>query len=53
MNAAVADVVGSRARGGTVLAGFQMAADLRAIIGPLLAGLRPSASRLRSPSPAW
>ena len=39
MNAAVADVIGSRARGGTVLAGFQMAADLGAIIGPLLAGL--------------
>ena len=39
MNAAVADVIGSRARGGTVLAGFQMAADLGAIVGPLLAGL--------------
>jgi MFS transporter, DHA1 family, tetracycline resistance protein len=39
MNAAVADVIGSRARGGSVLAGFQMAADLGAIIGPLLAGL--------------
>jgi MFS family permease len=38
MNAAVADVVGSRARGGTVLAGFQMSADLGAIIGPVLAG---------------
>jgi MFS transporter, DHA1 family, tetracycline resistance protein len=38
MNAAVADVIGSRARGGTVLAGFQMAADLGAIIGPVLAG---------------
>jgi MFS transporter, DHA1 family, tetracycline resistance protein len=37
-NAAVADVIGSRARGGTVLAGFQMAADLGAIIGPVLAG---------------
>ena len=39
MNAAVADVIGSRARGGTVLAGFQMAADLGAIVGPVLAGV--------------
>ncbi|WP_233159113.1 MFS transporter [Pseudonocardia sp. MH-G8] len=39
MNAAVADVMGSRARGGTVLAGFQMSADLGAIIGPVLAGV--------------
>ncbi|TQM02175.1 MFS transporter [Pseudonocardia kunmingensis] len=39
MNAAVADVIGSRARGGTVLAGFQMSADLGAIIGPVLAGV--------------
>lgn len=38
MNAAVADVIGSGARGGTVLAGFQMAADLGAIVGPVLAG---------------
>ena len=38
MNAAVADVIGSRARGGTVLAGFQMTADLGAIIGPVVAG---------------
>ncbi|MHA6619968.1 MFS transporter [Pseudonocardia sp. DLS-67] len=38
MNAAVADVIGSRARGGTVLAGFQMVADLGAIIGPIVAG---------------
>ncbi len=38
MTAAVADVIGSRARGGPVLAGFQMAADLGAIIGPVLAG---------------
>lgn len=38
MTAAVADVVGAKARGGTVLAGFQMAADCGAIIGPLLAG---------------
>ncbi len=38
MNAAVADVIGSGARGGTVLAGFQMAADTGAIIGPVVAG---------------
>jgi MFS family permease len=38
MNAAVADVIGSRARGGAVLAGFQMAADLGAIAGPVVAG---------------
>lgn len=39
VNAAVADVIGSRARGGTVLAGFQMAADVGAILGPVVAGL--------------
>jgi DHA1 family tetracycline resistance protein-like MFS transporter len=39
VNAAVADVLGNRARGGTVLAGFQMAADVGAIVGPVLAGL--------------
>jgi MFS family permease len=38
LNAAVADVIGSRARGGTVLAGFQMAADTGAILGPVVAG---------------
>ena len=38
MTAVVADVIGSRARGGAVLAGFQMAADLGAIIGPVLSG---------------
>ena len=38
-NAVVADVIGARARGGTVLAGFQMAADLGAIVGPVLAGV--------------
>ena len=37
VNAAVADVVGTR-RGGTVLAGFQMASDIGAILGPLVAG---------------
>ena len=39
VNAVVADVIGRRARGGTVLAGFQMAADVGAIVGPVLAGL--------------
>lgn len=38
LNAVVADVLGGR-RGGTVLAGFQMAGDLGAIAGPLAAGL--------------
>jgi MFS transporter, DHA1 family, tetracycline resistance protein len=38
LNASVADVIGSDTRGGTVLAGFQMAADTGAIIGPVLAG---------------
>ncbi|MBB5807917.1 MFS family permease [Saccharothrix ecbatanensis] len=38
-NAVVADVIGAKARGGPVLAGFQMAADCGAIIGPLLAGV--------------
>lgn len=38
VNAAVADVVGTRSRGGTVLAGFQMASDIGAILGPLVAG---------------
>ncbi|MFC6093751.1 MFS transporter [Saccharothrix lopnurensis] len=38
-NAVVADVIGEKAKGGPVLAGFQMAADLGAIVGPLLAGV--------------
>lgn len=38
MNAAVADIVGSKGRGGTVLAASQMAADVGAIIGPIAAG---------------
>jgi MFS family permease len=38
-NAVVADVIGAKAKGGPVLAGFQMVTDLGAIIGPLLAGL--------------
>ncbi|WP_086826447.1 MFS transporter [Allokutzneria sp. NRRL B-24872] len=37
--AAVADVVGNEKRGGPVLAGFQMAADVGTILGPLLAGV--------------
>jgi MFS family permease len=36
--AAVADVIGNRSSGGPALAGFQMAGDLGAIVGPLLAG---------------
>ncbi|MDG3015207.1 MFS transporter [Corynebacteriales bacterium D3-21] len=36
--AAVADVIGSRRSGGTVLAGFQMMSDVGAIAGPILAG---------------
>ncbi|PRX43297.1 putative MFS family arabinose efflux permease [Prauserella shujinwangii] len=37
-SAAVADVLGAKARGGSVLAGFQMAADVGAVVGPLVAG---------------
>jgi MFS family permease len=37
--ATVADVIGSKARGGPVLAAFQMAADIGAVIGPIVAGL--------------
>ncbi len=37
--AAVADVIGSNGRGGPVLAGFQMAADIGAILGPLATGV--------------
>ncbi|MGQ0839692.1 MFS transporter [Actinokineospora sp.] len=37
--AAVADVIGAKARGGQVLATFQMAADVGAILGPIIAGL--------------
>jgi MFS family permease len=36
-SAAVGDVVSGR--GGTVVAAFQMAADLGAVVGPLVAGL--------------
>lgn len=44
MNAAVADVVGSKGRSGSVLAVFQMAADIGAILGPLATGLIADAS---------
>jgi len=39
MQATVADVIGSRGRGGPVLAAFQMAADIGGVLGPILAGL--------------
>lgn len=38
-NASMADVVGSKARAGQVLAVFQMAGDVGAITGPLITGL--------------
>jgi len=38
LQASVGDVIGDRGRGGTVLAGFQMASDTGAILGPVLAG---------------
>jgi MFS family permease len=38
-NAVVADVIGAKAKGGPVLAAFQMVTDLGAITGPLLAGV--------------
>ena len=38
-SAAVADVVGAKSNGGPVLAGFQMAADVGAILGPLITGV--------------
>ena len=37
--AAVADVIGSKARGGPVLATFQMASDVGVVAGPLIAGV--------------
>ena len=37
-SAAMADVLGSKARGGGVLAGFQMVSDIGAVLGPLAAG---------------
>ncbi|MFI9509656.1 MFS transporter [Nocardia sp. NPDC052566] len=36
--AAVADIIGPKARGGPVLAGFQMSADLGTVIGPVAVG---------------
>ncbi|MGH3910527.1 MAG: MFS transporter [Pseudonocardiaceae bacterium] len=37
--AAVADVIGSKAKGGPVLAAYQMAMDIGAIIGPIATGV--------------
>jgi MFS family permease len=39
LQASVADVIGSRGRGGPVLATFQMAADVGTIVGPIVTGL--------------
>ncbi len=39
LQASVADIVGPRARGGPVLAGYQMSADLGTFLGPYLIGL--------------
>ncbi|MGW0183627.1 MFS transporter [Nocardia sp. NPDC003345] len=36
--AAVGDIIGSRARGGTMLAGFQMSQDLGTVLGPIIVG---------------
>ncbi|RJO75183.1 MFS transporter [Nocardia panacis] len=36
--AAVADIIGPRARGGPLLAGFQMSADFGTVLGPVLIG---------------
>lgn len=36
--AAVADIIGSKARGGPVLAAFQMVSDVGAVVGPLITG---------------
>lgn len=38
-NAAVADIIGAKGKGGPVLAAFQMSADFGAILGPLIAGM--------------
>lgn len=37
--ASVADIIGSRARGGPVLSTFQMTSDVGAIFGPIVAGM--------------
>lgn len=42
--AAVADVLGVKARGGPVLAAFQMATDFGAVLGPVLAGVLAQAT---------
>jgi multidrug resistance protein len=39
LQAVVADVVGPRARGGPVLAAYQMAADLGTVLGPVVIGV--------------
>jgi MFS family permease len=39
LQATVADVIGSRGRGGSVLATVQMAADVGTVLGPIAAGL--------------
>ncbi|GAB4588217.1 MFS transporter [Nocardia sp. IFM 10818] len=39
LQASVADIVGPRTRGGPVLAGYQMSADLGTFLGPYLIGL--------------
>jgi len=39
LQATVADVIGTRGRGGPALATFQMAADLGSVLGPIVAGL--------------
>ncbi|MEU4836781.1 MFS transporter [Nocardia testacea] len=36
--AAVGDIIGNRARGGTMLAGFQMSQDLGTVLGPIVVG---------------
>lgn len=36
--AAIADIVGAKAKGGSVLATYQMSADVGAILGPIVAG---------------
>ncbi|MFC8044576.1 MFS transporter [Nocardia sp. NPDC057353] len=38
LQASVADIIGPKARGGPVLAGFQMSADLGTVLGPILVG---------------
>lgn len=37
--ATVGDIIGTKARGGSVLASFQMAADVGAVLGPIIAGI--------------